>query len=250
MADTISYRGSQYYHYREYDNGNVGISNGKWNHVFFWYEYADPSENGYDHPKHIESSIDADGVKWNYWVYEHDENSPTGYPTVSGDGANLSAGSGNDTITNAADNCILNGDAGNDKLVNTGQNAVIYGGAGNDEITNGGDNSHINGGEGKNNVYNNGDKVTITGGADNDSIVNDGSQVSINAGNGKNIIYNTSGADSVTIISGSGDDSIDNNGDNVIISGVQVTIPLTVRVLMWKSRRVKAMIPLPTSARA
>ena len=98
-SETFDFRGPQYWHWHDFGDGNIRIYNGKWNHVFKWYDYTNGDPSGYDHPKHVELAyIDEEGKKWYHWVYEQDESSPTGYPTVPGDGANLAAGSGNDTI--------------------------------------------------------------------------------------------------------------------------------------------------------
>ena len=181
MAEQGDFRvfGEQYWQRKDLGNGNVKIINGKWNHVFYWYEYADPSENGYDHPKHEELAyIDEDGTEWYHWVYEEDKTSPTGYPRVSGDGANLVAGSGNDDIQNDADNCFITGGGGNDNIGNRGSNVLIDAGEGADTISNfqsddgTPDNVKIIGGTGNDYIDNRGKKATITGGAGNDTILN------------------------------------------------------------------------------
>ena len=70
MADEISFLGPQYYHRHDYGNGNVGIWNGKWNHVFKWYTYTNGDPPGYDHPKNIVlDHVDEEGNK--YWRWEY-----------------------------------------------------------------------------------------------------------------------------------------------------------------------------------
>ena len=143
----LEIKGSQYYHYHHLSNGNVKIYNGAWNHVFNWYTYSD-GDAGWDHPKQWVSDVDDEGNTYYHWKYDHDDNSATGYPTVSGNDAILTAGDGNDEIVNEADGCVLNGGAGDDRLVNSGDHVVITGGTGNDNIANSGDDvifSHLGG---------------------------------------------------------------------------------------------------------
>lgn len=114
MAQTYGYTSPWYFYWANYSGGKH-IRNELQNHVMKKYK------DGWDYPR----------------VYQPDGNYYNVYPTVSGDGAKLNGGNGNDSIENCGNNVVINGGGGKDIINNSGKNVSILGGADNDSIYNG-----------------------------------------------------------------------------------------------------------------
>ena len=125
-----------------------------------------------------------------------------------GNEVSISAGYGNDTITNYSSNNSLY----------SGKNVTINAGADDDSIANHGANVYIDG-EGGDDVINNssyGTKASIRSGSGNDSIKNSGTFVLINAEDGNDTVTNTNLGANSTIIANDGDDYIITSGANFV----------------------------------
>ena len=205
------YVAPQYYLVTTYSDGSKSIGNDFTNYVMNKYDDGDGNGKYWDHPKKKVNEYDKEGkfVDW-HWEYIYDANG--NHPTVSGSGANLNGGAGNDFISNHGDSVKIGGGADNDSIYNDGNKVTISGGAGNDEIYNYGDSVKIEGGAGNDSITNwSGNNVKIEGGAGNDSIRNyGGDNVTINGGNGNNTV-----SGSGTIKTGSGDDSIYSSNSSI-----------------------------------
>ncbi|MBE8949131.1 MAG: hypothetical protein SR3Q1_00805 [Quinella sp. 3Q1] len=217
-----------YYSVRTYDDGHLEISNGSSNSIMMQYDeylgwkksypvsypYNYVGEKYWDYPKEKVSSDYDDVWEWQY-IYVDGK-----HPTVSGSGANLTGGAGNDYISNGGDNVIIDSGAGADSISNYGTNVIIDASAGKDSIRNEftGSCAMINGGAGSDSIYNFGSDTTIDGGTGSDYIhSNLCSKVSINGSAGDDTI-SYGGSDS-TIDGGAGSDHITWNGDNSKITG-------------------------------
>lgn len=240
MATEIDYgyKGEQCYMWKLYDNGNMYIFNSDSNTLmkkiedgwFFYKKLPTYDDEGNFKGWHWEwtASYEPFGTYIDdvYYVFET--------ATVSGDGAVLTGGTGDDSIYNGYD-------IGTTHLVCAGNNVKINGGAGNDLIyNNGGDKVTINGGYGVDNLFNCGSNVKISGGSGDDRI-NNGlgyyfdnydytfhilyypTDVTIDGGAGNDEIINLLKDDDsnphgkVTINAGAGDDTVRNQCDNVLI---------------------------------
>ena len=166
----ISYghSGSQCYVWWRYDDGSMEIWNNEMNALY--------TDNG---------------------GYVHDN--AGNIVSVSGSGAILTGGAGNDRIENDASVVTINGAAGNDRIINRGKNVTINGGAGDDYVSNerywslglNPSNVLIRGDEGDDRIINYSNKVTVNGGADDDFINNIGSAnfvVEYTEGDGNDLI--------------------------------------------------------------
>ena len=158
-----------------------------------------------------------------YWQYilEDDE-----FPTVSGEGANISSSAGNDTVFNTANAVNINVSSGDDSILNEGSEVMISGDSGDDFIGNyDGHKVTIDGGDGNDLIDNYCEGVIIKAGGDDDRIYNyeGGNNANIEGGAGNDYIYNgdayRGGGSNATIDGGEGNDSITNYGDNVSIVG-------------------------------
>lgn len=178
----------------------------------------------------------------------------TGTATVTGDGAKIYGGDGNDSITNTADSVKIRGQNGADSITNEGNAASIYGGADNDNVINAGEKAYINlgdgddflenqsvsvkavGGDGSDIILNGGDNNSLYGGAGNDHIINYGDENNfLSGGNGNDTIYSSGEAATLSgdagkdifynegvkayVIGGASSDIIYNEGDHVTIAG-------------------------------
>ena len=156
--------------------------------------------------------------------------------TVSGNGANIKCGTGNDRIYNRGSNVSINAGAGSDTIENSGTNVTINAGDGDDSIDNTGASVSIGGGAGNDYVRNDGSSVTINTG-DGDDIVDicdeyyDGDEVdsadyvSINTDEGNDSVFNYWG-DNCTINTGDGNDTISgfNETSTLQIDGTYSTL--------------------------
>ena len=177
-----------------------------------------------------------------YWEYVLDAEGNS--PTVSGDGANLSGGAKNDTISNYANAVTIDGKEGDDYLTSSGgANVNINGGDGNDSIESSSavewnektqqndyhkpDNSVLDGGAGDDHIVNGhyfgngnydvgGDNVTINGGAGDDHITSYGDNAKIDGGEGNDHIH--SYGDNAKIDDVKGDNYVHSIGDSLLIN--------------------------------
>lgn len=158
-----------------------------------------------------------------------------GIANVSGYGAQLAGGSGNDSIENEANFAIIYGEKGADSIVNSGENVSVFGGADNDYVNNEGEGSYISldkgndsfensaesvtvlGGAGADSFYNMGDSSKIFGNAGNDEIMNFGDFSYLSGDKNNDTIYSCGEADSLD--GGAGKDYLYNEGVNAYIFG-------------------------------
>ncbi|MBQ6296792.1 MAG: hypothetical protein IJK81_03750 [Selenomonadaceae bacterium] len=200
------YTAPQYYYWANYDDGSKKISN--------------------DASNFVRDQYDAVG----------------NHPTVSGDGATLTGGAKNDTISNGGDNVLINCNAGDDSVYNgsdsggryVGNNVTINGGAGKDTISAyfGTLNLEIDGGADDDSIDTTGNTITVTGGTGHDYIRSHGSDAIIDGGDGNDTLLNVAGttlwnhqtqryeffeSSNVTINGGNGDDKISTDGEKITI---------------------------------
>ena len=140
-----------------------------------------------------------------------------GIANVSGYGAQLAGGKGNDSIENEANSAIIYGDGGADSIVNSGSDVSVYGGAGADSFYNMGDSSQLFGESGKDEIMNFGDFSYLSGGNNNDTIYSCGEADSLDGGTGKDYLYNE--GVNAYLFGGASNDTIHNEGDHATIAG-------------------------------
>lgn len=128
--------------------------------------------------------------------------------TNSADNVYISGGSGNDYIKSYsdADNVTVHGDAGADNITVSSNNALIYGDDGNDKIWAYREGNFIYGGSGDDYIYTeNNNNGFVSGDAGDDTITAyKGTHLTLSGGAGNDSLWGSSGSD--TLIGGSGND--------------------------------------------
>ena len=172
----------------------------------------------YDYDKVIIKDSSGNIAIYNDWSVMSGT-SGNDYMTNEANNVTVNGGAGNDDITSYGDYVKIFGDDGNDSIDSFyGDNVTISGGKGNDDIYSGGDNCSIDGGAGNDTIYSSGDNTTITGGKGNDSIVLgwDNNIIKYSSGDGKDIIKFFHSDDTLHITKGSY--KVKASGNDVIVT--------------------------------
>ena len=140
-----------------------------------------------------------------------------GIANVSGYGAQLYGGDGNDSIENEANNAVIYGEVGLDSISNSGSDVKIYGGADNDYVDNTGNSSFISLGAGNDAIENSAGSITALGGAGADSFYNLGTNSTLKGDSGNDEIINF--GDSSYLSGGKNNDTIYSSGAAATLSG-------------------------------
>ena len=129
-----------YYEMSIYSDATKKIYNGSWNYIRHKYNDENGGDDYWDYVKEKETyyyyedrNNDGKDERYSDWRWKYVYDADGAHPTISGEGANLKGGAGNDTIENQCDNVAIDASSGNDKITNNGSDVRIYAGSGDNE---------------------------------------------------------------------------------------------------------------------